>query len=92
MAHKRSEKAAAQGKAIELALKNLRAGKYTSVNSAAKAHGVAETTLRTRWKGGNSQAQGNEVRQLLSENEEKALVKWITELSCNGFPPRKQKF
>ena len=37
MAHKRSEKAAAQGKAIELALKNLRAGKYTSVNSAAKA-------------------------------------------------------
>ena len=75
---------------MELALKALHAGVFTSVNSAAKTYDLAESTLRGRWKCGKSQAEGNESRQLLSVSEENALVKWVTELTVNGFPPRLQ--
>jgi len=72
---------------VELALRDLEAGIYTLVNSSAKAHGTPESTVHRRWNGGRSQADGNESQQLLSANEERALVKWITELILNGFPP-----
>jgi len=77
-------------KRVELALQDLAAGVFTSVKGAAKAHSAPESTVCGRWKGGKSQAEGNEWQQLLSANEERALVKWITELTFNGFPPRAQ--
>jgi hypothetical protein len=90
MVRKRSERAAERREKAELALKDLGAGVFTSVKSAARAYGAAEATVRGRWKGGRSQAEGNEWQQLLTSNEERALVKWITELTVNGFPPRAQ--
>ena len=89
MAKKRSQKAVATNQAVEAALTDLRAKVYKTVNAAAKAHGAPESTVRRRWKGGNSRAQGNEGRQLLSANEEKALVQWIHDSSASGYPPRK---
>ena len=65
MARKRSAKAAEQSKRVELALQDLAAGVFTSVKGAAKAHSAPESTVRGRWKGGKSQAEGNEWQQLL---------------------------
>jgi hypothetical protein len=72
---------------VEAALKDYREGVYKSVNAAAKAHGVAESTLRGRVKGSKSRAEANEEKQLLSWWEEKALVRWILEGSRSGYPP-----
>jgi hypothetical protein len=84
---KRSENAATNDERMEAALEDLRKKVYRSVSEAAKAHGVAERTLRARKNGRNSRAQANEAKQLLSRAEEKALVEWIHEVSKGGYPP-----
>ena len=91
MVKKRSQKAAASEEAIEAALNDLHSKVFKSVNAAAKAHGASEATLRRRWKGGNSRSQANEGKQLLSENEERALVRWIHDVSASGYPPQKRR-
>ena len=88
---KRSENAVDNDARMEAALKDLRDKVFKSVRAAAKAHGVPESTLRGRHSGGKSRAQANEAKQLLSQAEEKALVRWIHEVSMDGYPPRKPR-
>jgi len=88
---KRSVEARAKNDRVEDALKDYRNKKYKSVNAAAIAHNVPVATLRDRVKGGKSRAEANEAKQILSAAEEKALVKWILEVSQNGYPPRKSQ-
>ena len=85
----RSKKARDNNKQVEAALKDYQKKKFKSVNAAARAHGVAESTLRARVKGRKSRAEANETKQLLSQAEERALIQWILEVSKAGYPPRK---
>ena len=48
--------------------------------------GISESTLRRRFKGGKSRAEGQQEGQLLSPAEEKALARWITCLTVTGHP------
>src|SRR2546421_7603018 len=86
---KLSEVARAKNDRVEAALKDYWNKLYKSVNAAAKAHNIPESTLCDRVKGGKSRAKANEEKQILWGGEEKALVKWILDTSQNRYPPRK---
>jgi Tc5 transposase DNA-binding domain len=88
---KRSEEAQAKNNRVEVALKDYRNKVYKSVNATAKAHNVPVRTLQERVNGSKSRAEANKKKQILSAAEEKALVKWILEVSEHGYPPRKSQ-
>jgi len=91
MVWKRDSRVAARAEAVDAALRDYRAKLFPSLNAAAKAHGVPESTLRAHKNGRVSRPQAREAQQLLSASEEKALVRWIIDLSRSGFPPRKTR-
>jgi len=88
MVRRKSDNEAIREASIQLALDGLNSRRYSSVYQAAKAHGIALSTLKGRWKGKASRAEGRVQSQLLSDAEEKALVQWVSQLTVNGFPPR----
>jgi len=61
--------------------------KYTA-NSAARAFNVPRQTLYDRLDGKLPRNKAHETEQLLSQAEEKELVRWITRLTITGYPPR----
>ena len=75
-------------KRIQEALDGLRKGQYSSVRAAAKAHDVSHATLNRRTNGGKSIAESREGQQNLSIAEEKALLRWITQMTAAGHPVR----
>jgi hypothetical protein len=89
MGRKQDSGATARAQAIDAALQDYRSKRYSSLNAAAKAHGVPESTLRGRKNGCAPKTKSHEEQQVLSKSEEKALVRWILDLSQAGFPPRK---
>lgn len=90
MPRKRSVKAAQSRASIETAVEAYESGKYKTIYATAKALGVSETTLRARVNGRGTYVDASEDKQLLSKAEETMLVKRCTELTKNGFPPRKR--
>jgi hypothetical protein len=90
MARKRSVKAAQSRASIKTAYEAFKNGEYKSVYAAAQAFRVSETTLRARVNGRGTHEDGSEEKQLLSKAEETMLAKRCTELTKNGFPPRKR--
>jgi len=90
MPRKRSQKAPQMRASIQTAVKAFKSGKYKSVYATAKALGVGETTLRARVNGRGTHVESNEANQLLIKAEETILAKRCTELTKNGFPPRKK--
>ena len=78
MGHKRKagaiERDAEHAAKIALAIEGLADGMYTNTQQAAAAVGIAETTLRRRLKGGKTQVEAREAQQLLTCQEEKALL------------------
>ena len=75
-------------KRIQEALDALRKGQYSSVRAAATAYGLSHTTLNRRTNGGKSIAESREGQQNLSIAEEKALLRWITQMTAAGHPVR----
>ncbi len=59
---------------------------FKSVRGAATAFDVSHVTLSRRLAGGLSRAQATEMTQILSNAEEKTLVRWITRYTCAGSP------
>ena len=72
---------------LQQGIDGLNSGQYSSVNSAAKSVGISETTLRKRRNGRKPRRHAYVSQQLLSDSEEKVLVKWITNLTLIGLPP-----
>ena len=72
---------------LQQGIDGLNSGQYSSVYSAAKSLGISETTLRERRNGRKPRRHAHVSQQLLSDSEEKALVKWITTLTLTGLPP-----
>jgi hypothetical protein len=61
--------------------------RYTSIRSAAAANEVSHVSLGRRLKGGISRAIAREPQQLLPNQQEQILVRWILDLEAQGHPP-----
>ena len=47
---------------------------------------MSKTTLHRRLKGGKSRREAQEIHQLLTKHEEKALANWISISTATGNP------
>jgi hypothetical protein len=88
MTRRRSEKTAETDAKVEAAVEGLSNGLYKTPYAAATAHGLSRATLSRRLDGGNSRAEGKENQQNLTHAEEKALARWLTQLTATGHPAR----
>src|SRR5436190_19479323 len=86
MTHKESNSKAEKAKKLTKALAGLADGTYVDLRKAVKATGAVRTTLQRRVDGSQTRREANHHRQQLSPDEEHALVKWVTYLSCTGHP------
>jgi len=71
---------------MQLAIAGLADGTYMSVDQAVKALGVPRSTLRRRKNGGKSRREAKEKGRLLKDQEERALVDWISLCTTAGNP------
>jgi len=71
---------------VQKAISAVKKRQYSSIRTAAAAFNIPNTMLRNRMSGRNSRATAHESEQLLSNVEEKTLVRWITRLTRTGFP------
>ena len=62
MVAKRNSRTAAKADVVEAAFKDYRAKRFKSLNAAAKAHGVPESTLRARKNGHVSRRETHESK------------------------------
>jgi len=73
---------------IQLAIADIRKGKYSSIRQTVEAHDVAFSTLRRRLNSGMTCSLAHATQQLLTVAEEKAVVRWILCMEGFGFPLR----
>ena len=71
---------------IQKAISGYKSGTYSSIRNAALACRVPNATLQLRMSGGTSRSDAHEYRQILSNAEERTLVRWITHFTRAGFP------
>ena len=71
---------------MQLALTGLEDGTYMSVDHAVTELGVLRSTLRWRKNGRKSRWESKEKERLLTDQEEKALVDWISLCTTAGNP------
>jgi Tc5 transposase DNA-binding domain len=88
MTRRKNGKVSEHERQVQIALAGLQDGTYMTVDQAVAALGVSKTTLHRRLKGGKSRCEAQEWRQVLTRQEEKALVKWISMSSATGNPVR----
>jgi hypothetical protein len=70
---------------IQKALYALKNKDFPSIRAAARFFEVDFSTLARRRRGGVSQSKGHEMAQILTDAEEKTLVRWIKRCSKGGF-------
>src|SRR5450432_3698431 len=73
---------------IELALKALKEGYFTSLLAAAKAYDVPESSLRSRKKGTVPRRDSRPSNCKLTATDESTLVQWILSMDQRGLAPR----
>jgi hypothetical protein len=61
---------------------------HHSCHTASIAFNVPRQTLYDRYNGKAPRKQAQEPLQVLSHAEEKEMVRWITDLTITGYPPR----
>jgi stalled ribosome alternative rescue factor ArfA len=71
---------------VNIALKGIRDGTYMSIDHTVKVLGVARTTLQRRMKGGKTRKEAREATQLLTAQDEKVTVDWISTATASGNP------
>ena len=71
---------------IQAAIIDIQNQIYKSSRKVARAYNIPDSTLRNRMAGRNTRKNSRESQQILSNIEEKTLVRWITRLTCAGFP------
>ncbi|KAG0135439.1 hypothetical protein HOY82DRAFT_479895 [Tuber indicum] len=65
---------------LQEALKHYQHSQEPSIRSSAEMYGVAYSTLRGRLKGRQSRVSGQLKTQVLSQNEERSIVRWCERL------------
>jgi hypothetical protein len=74
---------------IQLAIKHYRKCKTdSSIRLSAETYGIPYRTLRDRLAGAQNHRESHRHQQLLTEQEEKSIVRWILKMDDWGFPPR----
>jgi len=73
---------------IEEAIERKKLGKYKSYAEAADVLNVPLSSIYNRVNGRSTRVQVHEHEQLLSEEEETELARWIRELTVAGYPPK----
>ncbi|ODQ70192.1 hypothetical protein LIPSTDRAFT_6280 [Lipomyces starkeyi NRRL Y-11557] len=71
---------------IQKAIVALEKKEFPSIRSAAHHFEVFKSTLTARMAGAKSRTKSHETYQILSNVEEKTLVRWITRLTATGYP------
>src|SRR5579862_6573636 len=84
--HRKSGKRGEKEELYVRGVAGVRQGKYKSVAEASRQLGVSRTTLTRHLKGGKTRAQARERQQLLTAQEERALVDWISHAAGVGNP------
>ena len=86
MGYKRTSKVADREERLQNAISAYRNQEFNSIRAAADAFKVSHRTLSRSLDGGLSRAQATEMTQILSNAEEKTLVRWISRYTCAGSP------
>ena len=73
---------------VDLALADLKSGKFTSQRQAAKAYGISPSTFNARANGGSSTAEAHQSRQLLTPAQENAIESMVKRMHAFGHPLR----
>ena len=71
---------------LDDAVQAIRCGAYAGSTAASRDTGIPRQTLDTRLKGAMSAHDSHRIQQILTHNEERILVRRITELTRTGFP------
>ena len=71
---------------MQEAILEYKSGRHKSVRACATAKGVPRSTLQYRLAGHTSRSHSHENAQILTNAEEKTLVRWLTRLTSTGFP------
>ena len=86
MGRRRSQSATESESKVLNALAQVNAGQVKTGYAAAKQLGVSKSTFYRRMNGGMTHAEARQAQQLLTRDEEKALIVWITMLAATGNP------
>ena len=73
---------------IQQAIQHYQSSDKPSLRWSAEKFGIAYSTLRGRLKGRQERGKGHQRRQVLSEYEEKSIVRWCERLDEWGDPAR----
>jgi len=83
--HKNPE-ASQQDSQYAIGVTDIQDGTYANVAEASKALGLSQATMARRLNGGKTRTEVREDQQLLTQQEEKALVDWISQATATGNP------
>ena len=86
MGRRRSQKTIKSETKVKEALNTIQDGRIKTEYAAAKEFGASKSTIYRRLSGGKTRAEAREEQQLLSKQEEKALIIWIIMLAATGNP------
>ena len=86
MGYKRTSNIADREEQLQNAISAFQKQEFTSIRAAANAFGVNRDTMSRRMAGGLSRAQAAELNQILSNAEERTLVRWISRYTYAGSP------
>lgn len=86
MGYKRATSKVHSEEDIQKAITSWKNNQFRSLRATAIHFQVPLQTVRDRMAGRKAKAQAHEEAQLLSNAEEKTLVRWITRLTSTGFP------
>jgi hypothetical protein len=90
MVRQRSLKAQERDILLAQAITGVNSGLYKSSYAAAKALNLKPNTVLKRVNGRPSQQEARQQQQLLSESQEKTLLRWIKGLTISGYAPTHQ--
>ena len=82
---RRSRCSQSKDKILEV-IQSFEGKEFPSIRSTASHFNIPYQTLQARIAGRKSRAESYEMRQILSNAEEKALVRWVTRLTLTGYP------
>src|SRR5436853_5361492 len=77
---------------VQKAVDGIRSGLYKSSYCAAEELNVKPSTVQHRMKGRKNRIESHEDQLALSPIEELELVRWISQLTVSGYPPRPSTF
>jgi DDE superfamily endonuclease/Tc5 transposase DNA-binding domain len=87
-ANQTREQTAELEKRVQEALDGVKTGTYTTIYQAALKLHLDPDILYRRTKGIEGRVAAHEDQQILSQAEERALVRWLTHLTASGYPAR----